>query len=480
MRFPNDLLCSILELFEEEKVTLCRCCLVNWEFNHAASKLLYSEVVLNIRPSVIALAPSSTQTPLRSQYEKVCDGLLYSASLPRNAPNVKILRIKGYPDSLSVTLLPAVKTFKNLQTVEIMPDKSHDDLFTPILAKFENLPSLVALHVNSACMDETNALLVSKIAGLRTLGLERPNRMILQLLLDWLGRLTSLKELHLTRDCGSITPGVLRSFVPFLTNITAFSLGISYSITDDDLFNFLAQLPCLERVQLRHYLQWKVPAPGSPLKRLRSLTVCHDSSDDEDVVDKLCAWVLRAITASPIEHIRFCCDEFPTDSEAPRGFDALIEYLSHSNPKTLRLLDLNGWLISASSVSLLFGTCTTLEELVTALDPDGFAEFKRLVPTIKSLHTAVVRVCRDEDDPFSVSAEEAAQIMQSSDVLRRLTVDDWRIEGSWVSREDGVHFVVRHSSDDASANAPEIAVPQSQHIPQAPAMGAILEEEEEE
>jgi hypothetical protein len=100
--------------------------------------------------------------------------------------------------------------------------------------------------------------------------------------------------------------------------------------------------------------------------------VCHDSSDEDEFVDMLCAWVIRAITASPIECIRFCCDEFPTHSEAPRGFDALVEHLSRSNADTLRVLDLKGWLISAPSVSLLFGTSAALEELVTALDSDGF------------------------------------------------------------------------------------------------------------
>ncbi|KAF7331174.1 hypothetical protein MSAN_02436000 [Mycena sanguinolenta] len=456
----NDLLCLILDLLKDDKLTLCRCCLVNQEFNHIASKLLYSEVVLNIRPSVIAFASSTSPRP-RSRYEKFCNALLASASLPQNAPNVKVLRIKGYPDSLSEALLPAVKTFENLQTVEIMPDKSEDDLFTPILAELENRPSLVDLHVNSACMDETNAPLLTRIEGLRTLGLERPNRIILLLLLDWLGRLTSLRELHLTRDCGSITPGVLRSFVPFLANITAF----------------------FPRHFLLHHRRRSVrlsrPAAlsrDSQTPALLAMESPRARPEDDDVVDKLCAWVLRAITGAPIEHIRFCCDEYPTDAEAPRGFDVLVEHLSRENSDTLRALDLNGWLISAESVVLLFESCAGLEELVTALDPDGFAEFRCLVPTMKDLHTAEVRVCT----PFIASAEDAAQILQSSDVLRRLTVNEWKIEGSWVSEEDGVRFVVRHCTEDGLENMPEVAVPQSQRETTAPAMGVIVEEEEEE
>jgi hypothetical protein len=108
------------------------------------------------------------------------------------------------------------------------------------------------------------------------------------------------------------------------------------------------------------------------MKRLRSLTVCHDSSEDDDVVDRLCAWVRRAISGSPIEQIRFCCDEFLEDCDGPRGFDTLIDHLSRINSNILRVLDLNGWLISASSVSILFESCVALEEFVAALDADGF------------------------------------------------------------------------------------------------------------
>ena len=51
-----------------------------------------------------------------------------------------------------------------------------------------------------------------------------------------------------------MTPGVLRALVPLLQKITAISLGLSYSITDDDLFDFLGQLESLESAQLQHYL----------------------------------------------------------------------------------------------------------------------------------------------------------------------------------------------------------------------------------
>jgi hypothetical protein len=49
---------------------------------------------------------------------------------------------------------------------------------------------------------------------------------------------------------------------------------------------------------------------------------------------------------------------------------------------------------------------------------------------MKRLHTAVVLViCDFADAPFEpVSAEEVIQIMQNSDSLRSLAVNEWRIE----------------------------------------------------
>ena len=55
-------------------------------------------------------------------------------------------------------------------------------------------------------------------------------------------------------NCGSITPGVLRSFLPPVQNVHSLSLGLSYSLTDEDVFTFLGQLPHLESLDLTYYL----------------------------------------------------------------------------------------------------------------------------------------------------------------------------------------------------------------------------------
>ncbi|KAJ7145780.1 hypothetical protein C8R44DRAFT_1934 [Mycena epipterygia] len=462
-----DLLHLALDILRDETATLYRCTLVNWEVNRTASRILYSRVELSpeFRP---------TTNPKRDVF--IGPGtLLSSACLPRNAPHVRILRVGGYlssrppMDLLPEALLAAVQVFENLHTVEILPEMHPNDLFPAILAQLQDRGSLVNLRVNSSCTDDETAPILAKIEGLRQLQLESPSRAILQLLPDWLGRLTSLRELHLTRNCGSVTPGVLRSFVPLLTNITAFSFGLSYSITDDDLFDFLGQLPCLETVQLQHYLQLKSSDSDKPMKRLRSLTVLHRPVEDPEDIDRLCAWVERAIFGSPIERIQLCCDEFDESYLAPRCFDALIEHLSRMNPGTLKTLDLGGWLVSDSAVSLLFETCVALEEFAAAVDIAGFESFTRLLPTMKFLHTVVLQV----HQMFDVSAEDAARTMQSSSALRRLSVNDLRMEGTWVSQGDSVRFVV----EDRGAPSSIKELPIITETRNPPSMDVIFEED---
>lgn len=101
-------------------------------------------------------------------------------------------------DLLPEALLAAVQVFENLHTVEISPELYPNDLFPAILAQLRDRGSLVNLRVNSSCTDDETAPILAKIEGLRKLQLESPSRAILQLLPDWLGRLTLLRELHLT------------------------------------------------------------------------------------------------------------------------------------------------------------------------------------------------------------------------------------------------------------------------------------------
>ncbi|KAJ6615400.1 hypothetical protein B0H10DRAFT_1801525, partial [Mycena sp. CBHHK59/15] len=242
-------------------------------------------------------------------------------------------------------------------------------------------------------------------------------------------------------NCGWVTPGVLCFSLPHLANVTSFSLGLSCSITDEDLFAFLGQLPCLETLELQYYLQLNSPRIGPRLPRLHSFTACHPSINTAPGAASLCSWIRRIIARAPLVHLRLLCDSLNRRTHnAHVALTGLVEHLAAVHTATLRTLDLGGALLGVSALTLLYGACTALEELRAGLGVRGFVHVRRGDPP--HLHTAVVRVLNAPHRALVVSAAEAGEIMRSSAALRRLAVDDARWEGSWTSQDGGVEFVV--------------------------------------
>ncbi|KAF8824601.1 hypothetical protein HHX47_DHR8000418 [Lentinula edodes] len=241
---------------------------------------------------------------------------------------------------------------------------------------------LSELHLNQHAFDDENKTrLLAQIAGLKKITLENPTRVLLQALVSdnresnssnkgWLYHLqTDLVELHLLNNCGSITPGVLHSFIPYLSNLERLTLGISYSLADKDVFVALSKLKRLKSIGVRWYLQLNSPPPSIfieewPLPALeifqvgyssRSLraalprsNICNTSSththmrvssasseldetsDGSDVSCPLCSWVLKVTAGSPaLEEVVFVDeddgdDEYETDDEQS-DFDSEVE-----------------------------------------------------------------------------------------------------------------------------------------------------------
>jgi hypothetical protein len=144
-----------------------------------------------------------------------------SATLPQNASYVLSLEVSGKEaitdtshsvltrigfisprppprNTLPETIANAIAKFVNLSRVIFAPLTFHEDLFAQTLRILPDLRSLTDLTVNQSC---TSDLLVPKLVevnGLKKLTLFNPGRAILQLLPDWLRRLSpTLTELHL-------------------------------------------------------------------------------------------------------------------------------------------------------------------------------------------------------------------------------------------------------------------------------------------
>ncbi|KAF7325658.1 hypothetical protein MKEN_00415700 [Mycena kentingensis (nom. inval.)] len=446
---PLDLVPILLEFLKEDNSTLCQCLLVSQTFLAASASVLYTHI--RFRPNY-------------GQTEGLLD-CISSASLPRYASHVRTLSIGGYLLSdviaglpVADALLNVVKASENLQTIEILPDIHPDDFFTAILREVVHRPLITTLRVNYSCMSEGDSAILATCRGLRVLELKSPMRALLTLLPEWLANLAELRELHLTSNCGSVTPGFLRSLLPHLQNITAISLGLSYSLTDDDLFDFLGQLPCLESAQIQHYLQFKATENTRQMARLRSLTVLHNTIDDAQSTTRLCDWIRHAIDGAPTAWLRLRCDEFVESPLLPRTFDALLNDLASANADTLRGLDVGGWLVSAEALSRFFDACRGLEEFGAAVDEAGYEEVVRRTKTIECLHTVRLRVYSTE---FIPSAEDAERIMRESRAVRRLSLNELVFEGEWTLQNRQTILLVR-----------EIELAQSEDLPEDSAVGS--------
>ena len=93
----------------------------------------------------------------------------------------------------------AVKSYADITSVTLTPMAFNPGIFTGVLHALGDRPFLSRLTVNQCCMEEPNAHVLAKIGELRELELFSPNQTILNLLPEWLGRLSkSLVALHLT------------------------------------------------------------------------------------------------------------------------------------------------------------------------------------------------------------------------------------------------------------------------------------------
>jgi hypothetical protein len=89
----------------------------------------------------------------------------------------------------------------------LLPAQAPEDLFVEPLRLLKNSPDLLNLTVNAASSDTLSAPILSQIVGLGSLTLVDPNRAILDLLPDWLSRLSgTLQELHLLVSVSPLLP----------------------------------------------------------------------------------------------------------------------------------------------------------------------------------------------------------------------------------------------------------------------------------
>ncbi|KAI8992763.1 hypothetical protein BD414DRAFT_482144 [Trametes punicea] len=434
-----DVLILVFVWLRDDYKSLFSCSLVNRTFRDAAATYLYWEVTYS--------PPFSPVLDLRKR-DDFQEGFFVSARLPHYAPLVRRLEISGYLSSrpppmnkFPAQLKSAVECWPVLNVVTLSPKTYHESVFTDVLPLLGRLSFLRSLTVNAACTDEQHTPTLVQIRQLESLTIESPTRAILQRLPDWLAELQkTLRTFRLTHSCGSVTPGVLRSFIPHLQHITSFGLGLSYSLTDNDVFAFWQELPSLHTLEFRYYLQLRPSIPPR-LPLLRHLTVRYSNITARDHANRLCRWVRRVVAKSPLESLRLVCEN---EVHGPAvSFDPLVEHLSLKHAAELRLLHMRDCFVGRRMFMNLCRTCTHLEELDLSISRETLDEVTSIVSTCPMLHTVKfhIRNCRRR---VEISQEFAEQVVKSAPKLRRLAIDGKCFEGTWTSTPyTEVQFVVK-------------------------------------
>ncbi|KAI1795387.1 hypothetical protein LXA43DRAFT_882089 [Ganoderma leucocontextum] len=418
-----DILINILDWLDGDYTSLYRCSQVNRMFRDAAATYLYRSVTYS--------PPFSLILNLRKQ-DDFAQGLFSSARLPHNAALVRRLEVSGYlstrPPPLNKfpgQLKSIVECWTNLQSVTFAPRKYHTDTFNDTLPLLLSLPFLQHLTLNPSCMGEAHVATVPQLRNLQSLTIQSPTRAVLQILPDWLrGLRPTLRSFHLRDNCGSVTPGVLRAFLPHMQEITAFTLGLSYSLTDDDVFVFCEDLPLLQILELRYYLQMR-PTRIPRLSRLRYLTVhCNYVMNARDAA-YLYKWVRRTVTYAPLESLRLICE--PQASGAAPSFDPLLEHLIARHARRLRILDLREFFVGKKALKRLCHSCPMLEDLFVTVSSDTLSDLQNDPNQFQRLQRLGVNT-RTSRDRKKITTEAAETFMRSVPKLQRLVVNGDRFE----------------------------------------------------
>ncbi|KAL6307344.1 hypothetical protein BKA93DRAFT_816002 [Sparassis latifolia] len=425
-----DIFEHILDYLHDDRLTLYNCSLVKRAFRDAVAKVLYEQVTFS---------PAFTPVLNLRKRAEFMEGVIASASLPHNAAHVLKFEIGGYltyrpPFAITfpAELRAALRCWCNLNTIIVAPKQHHEDLLNDILPLLPEVPKLHALSINSSYAQEVHTQILVQVGQLEALTIQNPSRAVLSLLPEWLGRMSrTLRELHLKENCGSVTPGVLRSFVPHLEAIHAFSLGLSYSLTDDDVFSFLNQLPNLRTLELRYYLQLRAPSALPFLPHLRSLTVQQTTVTNKEHVTYLCKWIRRVIARSPLVSLYLISQD--VDRGACAAYDGILEHLYSKHAATLRVLRMDMAFVGRKALRQLFAYCTNLEEVALATSNNALLEIPRLIRPLLALHTLSVETRNVKPSQVNMNLTRAQEFFSGGTLgMRRLTVNGccWEVSTS--------------------------------------------------
>ncbi|KIY67380.1 hypothetical protein CYLTODRAFT_397183 [Cylindrobasidium torrendii FP15055 ss-10] len=388
----EDVWLQIISYLSSYSHSLSQIALVNRAFSRLVPQYLYRHVVW--------YPPHTNQLDLKATGLPKIPSLIHSARLSHNAPHVKSLTIGGYLSAkphharkIVDYALGLVRAFVNIRSLTLSVYAGPESLSDEVVAEIISSPPNNLFRITIYDSAGSTRLLqnIECLPTIRALTLKSPSRATLNTLLHVIELLgPRLEELHLEDNCGSITPGVLRDIEPHITDLKAFSFGLSYSITDTFLADFLEKLPNLETLSLQYYYQGPTglfPKKGGRLTRLKSFTAYYGLINEREDAIHLAKWVQRLVRNGPLERLHLVEEDVTEWPLGELAFEGLWRSLLARHATTLRVLEAPGAMVNTNVVRQVFTKFERLDTIEIGINIGGVKILIANGEIPRSLHT---------------------------------------------------------------------------------------------
>ncbi|KIJ42020.1 hypothetical protein M422DRAFT_255042 [Sphaerobolus stellatus SS14] len=429
MKLPYELLSGITAFIDGDIPALYSCMLSCRALHDAAIPLLYKRI--HVSPPKIGLAWQVLEdTPGRKPFA--------TARLPTHTSYVEEFTLDGYITKVRpsrqipipvVDKIPDTLTkWPNLRKVTITPKSVTGSSVRNIIASLKNCKSLKSITVNGFAMTEECVSDLVALEGLETLVLHQSTGAFFLRICDWVEKIkNTLVTLNLMGDCGSLTPGILRKLTPHLMHVHSLAIGLSYSLTNRDVFNCLGQLPELQSLRIQYYYQQSALPDTPGLSSLRHLIVLHPVLTYKEDAEALSSWIRRLTSSSPLESLETIVPNYHGPNLC---FDGLVTHLAHRHRTTLTSLWMPAVHLRSQALESLLKNCSRIRHITLNISFNTLRSFPNMSNESKYLKSVGFQVC---DHPHLIVDQMAAKkLFDRIPQLRKITVNWVTWKGEWV------------------------------------------------
>ncbi|KAF8519374.1 hypothetical protein BU17DRAFT_90081 [Hysterangium stoloniferum] len=426
MILPNELIEQIIYFLDGDIQTLSVCAVVCHVFNQISTPLLYKRI--HVSPPNIEVAWQDTLGRKPFATSRLPSHAGYIEEFTLDGDLTKIRPFRQMSISIIDKIPGALQAWRNLRKVTLKPHQASGTALQNIIKALRTCPSLKSITVNDLVMGEDIVPDLVELCDLEEITLLNPTRDILMALIDWIGRMRStITALHLLNNCGSLTPGILRKLTPHLCILESLSIGISYSLTDADIFSCLSELPKLKSLQLQYYYQQGSLPPGPTLLSLQSLTVCYDLLIGKYEAVALSTWIRRISSSSPLEHLIVRC----YDSRGRTlSFDGLLLHVAHRHRQSLCSIQMPKAHVRTRTLHTLLQICGGLTDLSLNVAFSALKSFPTMATECHNLRTVSFDVC--DYQGLTIDKANVQKVLQLVPSLRSFSVNNVQWKREWV------------------------------------------------